>query len=92
MRHRLSECLGHLFDASIENQDQDLSKPIKPDGITWRDYLLMLLQIDVGIEHALMVQYLYAAYSLGGEHVPRDKWDMVWRWQQTCVSRPRPPT
>ena len=58
----------------------------KPDDFTWRDYLLMLLRIDAGIEHALMVQYLYAAYSLGGEQVPPDKRPMVRRWQQTLLS------
>ena len=30
----------------------------------------MLLQIGAEIEHALMVEYLYAAYSLGGSQVP----------------------
>ncbi|WP_143871046.1 ferritin-like domain-containing protein [Catenovulum sediminis] len=58
----------------------------KPGQFTWRDYLLMLLDIDAGIEHALMVQYLYAAYSLGGPQVPPDKREMVRRWQQTILS------
>ncbi|ARU55421.1 hypothetical protein OLMES_1343 [Oleiphilus messinensis] len=58
----------------------------KPSAFTWRDYLLMLLKIDAGIEHALMVQYLYAAYSLGGSQVPEDKRKMVRKWQQTILS------
>ncbi len=58
----------------------------KPADFTWRDYLLMLLKIDAGIEHGLMVQYLYAAYSLGGEQVPADKRAMVRKWQQTILS------
>ena len=37
----------------------------KHPGITWRDYLIMLLHIASEVEHGLMVQYLYAAYSLG---------------------------
>lgn len=35
-----------------------------PDGLTWHGYLVQLLHIASSIEHALMVQYLYAAYSL----------------------------
>src|SRR5262245_50840650 len=34
------------------------------DGFTWHGYLVQLLHIASSIEHALMVQYLYAAYSL----------------------------
>src|SRR5215472_18062071 len=35
-----------------------------PDGFTWHGYLVQLLHIASSIEHALMVQYLFAAYSL----------------------------
>lgn len=58
----------------------------KPDEMTWRDYLLMLLKIDAGIEHGLMVQYLYAAYSLGGVQVPPEHRHRVREWQQTILS------
>ena len=37
-----------------------------PPEFTWRDYTVFLLTIAAQIEHSLMVQYLYAAYSLGG--------------------------
>lgn len=40
--------------------------PRKPDEMSWRDYLIMLLHIAAELEHGLMVEYLYAAYSLGG--------------------------
>jgi len=40
--------------------------PPKPEEMSWRDYLIMLLHIASELEHALMVEYLYAAYSLGG--------------------------
>lgn len=65
----------------------DASKPpTKPDDFTWRDYLLLLLKIDAGIEHALMVQYLYAAYSLGGQQVPAAQRKQVRHWQQALLS------
>lgn len=34
-----------------------------------RDRAIYLLHIGAEVEHALMVQYLYAAYSLGGAHL-----------------------
>lgn len=42
--------------------------PKKPAELAWRDYLIMLLHIAAELEQSLMVQYLYAAYSLGGTH------------------------
>lgn len=44
-------------------------RPRRQPGQTWRDHLVMLLEIAAEIEHGLMVQYLYAAYSLGGPEV-----------------------
>jgi hypothetical protein len=41
--------------------------PPKPEGMGWRDYLIMLLHIGAELEHGLMVQYLYAAYSLNDQ-------------------------
>jgi len=43
----------------------------KPPELTWRDHAIMLLHIASSIEHALMVQYLFAAYSLGGDRCRR---------------------
>jgi hypothetical protein len=55
--------------------------PPKPPELTWRDYAIMLLHIASSIEHALMVQYLYAAYSLGGEQVPPEHRPAVEHWR-----------
>ena len=41
-----------------------------PPEFTWHDYTVFLLHVAAEIEHALMVQYLYAAWSLGGPQVP----------------------
>ena len=38
-----------------------------------RDQAIYLLHIGAEVEHALMVQYLYAAYSLGGERINDSK-------------------
>jgi hypothetical protein len=46
----------------------------KPPQLSWYDWLVMLLQIGASIEHALMVQYLYAAYSLRSDHPKANGW------------------
>lgn len=52
----------------------------KSPEMDWRDYLLLLLRVAAEIEHGLMVQYLYAAYSLGdGER-------MVEEWRNSIVA------
>ena len=58
----------------------------KRDDMTWRDHLVMLLHIGAEIEHSLMVQYLYAAYSLGGDQVPAQHRPMVKRWQDDILA------
>jgi hypothetical protein len=55
-------------------------------SMTWKDHLTMLLHIAAEIEHSLMVQYLYAAYSLGGEEVPPERRKMVRCWQEDILA------
>lgn len=50
-----------------------------------RDYVAYLLSIDAEIEHCLMVQYLYAGYSLGGAQVPESCRDAVRNWQEVIL-------
>jgi hypothetical protein len=60
--------------------------PTKPEEMTWRDYVIMLLHIGSELEHGLMVQYLYAAYSLGGDSLsPKDQ-AMVKGWQDLILT------
>jgi hypothetical protein len=54
--------------------------------MTWKDHLVMLLHIGAEIEHSLMVQYLYAAYSLGGEQVPPRHRNRVRHWQASVLA------
>jgi hypothetical protein len=58
----------------------------KRADMSWHDYLLALVRVGASLEHALMVQYLYAAYSLGGPQVPEDYRPMVRRWQETLLT------
>lgn len=62
----------------------------KPDELTWWDWAVFLLHTAAEIEHTLLVQYLYAAYSLAdggfmGPAVPPDASALVRGWQQTIV-------
>src|SRR5438270_4413402 len=58
----------------------------KRADMSWHDYLLALLRVGASLEHALMVQYLYAAYSLGGPQVPEKYRPMVVGWQETLLT------
>lgn len=62
----------------------------KPDELTWWDWTVFLLHSAAEIEHALMVQYLYAAYSLAdggfsGADVPPDASTLAKGWRRTLV-------
>ncbi len=45
-------------------------------------YAIFLLHVAAEIEHALMVEYLFAAYTLGGPHVGEKQADAVREWQE----------
>ena len=59
--------------------------PLVPPGFSPRDFAVFLLHTGAEIEHVLMVQYLYAAYSLGGAQVPPARREDVRRWQETIL-------
>lgn len=56
-----------------------------PPEFNWREYAALLLDVAAEIEHSLMVQYLFAAYSLGGEQVPAGLRPTVRAWQETIL-------
>jgi hypothetical protein len=63
----------------------------KPDELTWWDWAVFLLHTAAEIEHVLMVQYLYGAYSLAdadftGRHVPTDAAAQTARWRDAITS------
>jgi hypothetical protein len=59
--------------------------PVPPPELSGPDYAVLLLRVAAEIEHSLMVQYLFAAYSLGGPDVPEDRSDEVRAWQETIL-------
>ena len=90
-----SSLLRHLGSVLVEEPGQPSllerhslqAKGVRvvPPELAPRDYVAYLLTIDAEIEHALMDQYLYAAYSLGGPQVPLKHQDMVANWQRTIL-------
>ena len=64
--------------------DQEERVPVLPAEFSWRDYTILLLHIASEIEHSLMVQYLYAAWSLGGPQIPQRHREEL-RWMQNEV-------
>lgn len=69
-----------------EGQTVELPLPPKPDGMTWRDYLIMLLHVGAELEHGLMVQYLYAAYSLDDQAGPAARRRRVGEWKRLLLT------
>jgi len=62
-----------------------ISEIITPPEFNPYDYVSFLVHIDAEIEHALMVQYLYSAYSLGGAQVPEEHQATVSKWQEIIL-------
>jgi hypothetical protein len=97
MKSRLSRHLriGFTRDAAFstfratEAADFDAAAAEQPLGhdpkLAARDDAVFLLHAAAEVEHALMVQYLYAAYSLGGPQVPQDKQEIVRGWKRTIL-------
>jgi hypothetical protein len=57
----------------------------RPD-MSQRDHLVMMLTSGAEIEHALMVQYLFAAYSLNGDQDSEELRAMVEGWRASILS------
>ena len=70
--------------------DRSTGIPLDPfekrQEMTWHDQLVWLLHLGATMEHALMVQYLYAAYSLGGPQVPTKYHRKVKEWQDSILA------
>lgn len=57
----------------------------RPD-MSWLDHLKMLLTIGAAVEHCLMVQYLYAAYSLHTEGQDKRRGRLIENWRSNILA------
>ncbi len=71
---------------SSEVLSESVQAPLVPPAeFSWPDFLSYLIYIDAEIEHCLLVQYLYAAYSLGGPQVPEKYRKQIADWQEVIL-------
>jgi len=56
-----------------------------PAEFTPHQYVIFLLHIAAELEHVLMVEYLYAGFSLGGPRVPVERQAEVAQWQEIIL-------
>ncbi|AOR36056.1 hypothetical protein BFF78_37865 [Streptomyces fodineus] len=86
MRTRMTRHLESvLTEVAAGAKAAPVRRPVLPPEFNWRDYTVLLLHIAAEIEHSLMVQYLFAAYSLGGPQVPGHLRADVRRWQEIVL-------
>ncbi len=64
---------------------ETIAPEVPPLELNGRDYAIFLLRLAAEIEHGLMVQYLFAAYSLGGPGVPQPERARVRAWQDAIL-------
>ena len=58
----------------------------RPKHVSWRDHLVMLLHVGAEIEHGLMLQYLYAAWSIDVDGAPPELRPAFRRWQDSILA------
>jgi hypothetical protein len=85
-----AELPARISSLDIERQPHDEASWVKrykkrPD-MTWRDHLLMLLSFGATVEHCLMVQYLYAAYSLRTDIEDERRRKLVESWRASILA------
>ena len=96
MRSRVSRHLGPALEESsavrrkapaarLAARVAKVEAEVPPPEFNGRDYAIFLLHVAAEIEHSLMVQYLFAAYSLGGPNVPEGRQADVRAWQETIL-------
>ena len=86
MRPRFARHLQSVLRIATSDRERQLAErpPISPE-LDGHQYAIFLLRVAAGIEHALMVQYLYAAYALGGPRVALRHAAAVARWQEVIL-------
>jgi hypothetical protein len=63
----------------------DGSRPLHDPALRLRDEAVFLLHAAAEVEHALMVQYLYAAYSLRDHFTSADRPPQLDEWRSTLI-------
>jgi hypothetical protein len=72
---------GKAMKTAVKTAEVKEKKFVIPDEFNGKDYISMLLHIDAEIEHGLMLQYLYAAYSIGNPELSEKHREKVSGWK-----------
>jgi hypothetical protein len=80
----------HFMKAVSDSPSIISSIPDPSPEFTWWDWTVFLLHTAAEVEHSLMVQYLYSAYSIGehpfqGSKVPADSKKIAEQWKQNLL-------
>jgi Ferritin-like len=78
--HVTTDGLGANIQIEAESETAEFAVHCAP-----REKAIRLLWIGAEVEHALMVQYLYAAYSLNEQQADEGKREAVLRWRRTIL-------
>ena len=70
----------------LEEEEKLADRYQKRPDMSWLDHLIMLLTIAAGVEHCLMVQYLYAAYSLHTEGQSDRRSRLIENWRSNILA------
>jgi hypothetical protein len=81
----MENLMAASFTAKSFTAESVIAGNFIPPEFNPKDWLTYLIHVDAELEHSLMVQYLYAAYSLGGDHVPADQQQLVKSWQEVIM-------
>lgn len=78
------------FDTEVEAAVAAPTLIPKPDELGWWEWAVFLLHTATEIEHALLVQYLYASFSLAdsgfaGTAIPPNATELAVGWQGTIL-------
>jgi Ferritin-like len=71
---------------NFHEEDEWIRRYGKRPDMTWRDHLSMLLSFGATVEHCLMVQYLYAAYSLHADINDEKRRRLVEEWRASILA------
>jgi hypothetical protein len=73
-------------DAAVLNVETVQGERLLLDpALTAHDAAVFLLHVAAEVEHALLAQYLYAAWSVGGSQIPVNRADEAEGWRQTIL-------
>jgi hypothetical protein len=68
------------------DQLEDRLESDRAECVSWTDRLVMLLHVGAEIEHGLMLQYLYAGWSIDVDGAPPEWRARLLRWQDSILA------